>query len=305
MNTVRIATRESQLAMWQANHIKDLLLAANPELNCEIVGMTTLGDRNKVTPLGQMGGKGVFVKELETGLLDGSVDIAVHSMKDVPGELPAGLAIVAMAERADPHDAFVSNSYKTLGDLPDGAVIGSSSLRRVLQLKAAYPSLAFKDLRGNIDTRLSKLDDQQYDGIILAVAGLTRIGQGARVTDSISSNDCLPSAGQGAVGIECREGDTRILTILGAINHNATFHGVSAERRVTLKLGATCNLPVAVFATRDKNESILIRAFVADTEGAEVISEEISGPTADAFDLADTLGERLLSRGAARLMGQS
>jgi len=305
MNTVRIATRESQLAMWQANHIKDLLLSVNPELICEIVGMTTLGDRNKVTPLGQMGGKGVFVKELETGLLDGSVDIAVHSMKDVPGELPSGLGIVAMAERADPHDAFVSNDYKTLGDMPDGAVIGSSSLRRVLQLKAAYPSLAFKDLRGNIDTRLSKLDDHQYDGIILAVAGLTRIGQGARVTDAILSSVCLPSAGQGAVGIECRDGDTRILTILDTINHKATFHRVSAERRVTLKLGATCNLPVAVFATTDKNESILIRAFVADTEGAEVISEEISGPIADAYDLADTLGERLLARGAARLMGQS
>ena len=309
MSTVKIATRQSDLAMWQANHVRQLIESAHPALRCEIVGMTTLGDRNKITPLGQMGGKGVFVKELETALLDGSVDIAVHSMKDVPGELPDGLAITAMTRRADPRDAFISNDYASLSDLPAGAVIGSSSLRRVLQLQRAFPQLQFKDLRGNVPTRLNRLDEKHYDAIILAVAGLERLDRSDRVAEAIAPEICLPAAGQGAVGVECRTQDKRIADILAHINDQQTCQLVSAERRVTLKLGATCNLPVAVFATLSggagHNETITIRAFVADTSGSQTITETAHGNTADAIALADELGERLLSLGAARLMGQN
>lgn len=184
MPTLTIATRESALALWQANHIKQLLEQYHPDLECLILGMTTEGDRNKVTPLSQMGGKGVFVKELETALLDGSADIAVHSMKDVPGELPEKLGIHAMVNRADPRDAFVSRRYASLADMPSGAVVGSSSLRRVIQLQEAYPGLVFQELRGNVDTRMKKLDDGDYDAIVLAVAGLTRLGRAAEITDS-------------------------------------------------------------------------------------------------------------------------
>lgn len=307
MTTVKIATRQSDLALWQANHVRQLIESANPAVSCEIVGMTTLGDRNKVTPLGQMGGKGVFVKELETALLDGSVDIAVHSMKDVPGELPDGLDIAAMTPRADPRDAFISNDYACLDDLPAGALIGSSSLRRVLQLQHAFPALRFEDLRGNVPTRLNRLDDRQYDAIILAVAGLTRLGLFDRVTQAIDEQVCLPAAGQGAVGVECRVGDEPIRSILQTINDASTFKRVSAERRVTLKLGATCNLPVAVFANfsgdTENNDTITIRAFVADLSGSEAIAQEITGNAVDANALGDELGERLMSLGAGRLMG--
>lgn len=304
MKTIRIATRESALALWQANHVKALLESAHDDVTCEIVGMTTEGDRNKVSPLSQMGGKGVFVKELETALLEGSVDIAVHSMKDVPGELPEGLEIAAMVERADPRDAFVSNNFAGLAELPDGARVGSSSLRRVLQLKAAFPGLQFLELRGNVDTRLRKLDEGQYEAIILAVAGLSRLGLSARVADAISADVSIPAAGQGAVGIECRSDDSATRELLDAINHETTWQCVGAEREVTLMLGATCNLPIAVFA-EIADSNLVITGYVSDISGEQVVRESLQGPAANAQHLARELGTRLLDQGAAGLIGSA
>lgn len=304
METIRIATRESALALWQANHVKALLEANHDGLVCDIVGMTTEGDRNKISPLSQIGGKGVFVKELETALLDGSVDIAVHSMKDVPGELPEGLEITAICERASPRDAFVSNHYSSLADLPKGASIGSSSLRRVLQIKAAFPHLSFGELRGNVGTRLRKLDEEQHDAIILAVAGLTRLGLEERIADEIATDVSIPAAGQGAVGVESRASDIRVLELLAAIDHRPTSICVRAERRVTLSLGATCNLPVAVFA-EIQGDAIHLSSFISDTQGNEVIRERLSGPLSTSDDLAAQLGDVLLARGAAALIASS
>lgn len=304
METIRIATRESALALWQANHVKQLLERAHKGLHCEIVGMTTQGDRDKVSPLSQMGGKGVFVKELEVALMEGSADIAVHSMKDVPGELPEGLAITAICERASPRDAFVSNQYETLADLPAGANIGSSSLRRVLQIQAAFPHLEFQELRGNVDTRLRKLDEGQHDAIILAVAGLTRLGLAERIRSEISTDVSIPAAGQGAVGIESRTDNPELLGLLEAVDHKPTSICVQAERRVTLALGATCNLPIAVFAEIE-GESICLSSYVSDTAGREVIREGLSGELAQADHLAARLGDLLIDRGAAALIARS
>lgn len=304
METLRIATRQSALALWQANHVKALIEQAHPDTTCEIVGMTTEGDRNKVSPLSQMGGKGVFVKELEAGLLEGAVDIAVHSMKDVPGELPTGLEIGAIVERASPRDALISNSCGHLDELPAGAIVGSSSLRRVLQIQQAYPALQFKELRGNVDTRLRKLDEQHYDAIILAVAGLRRLGLDDRIAQEISEEISLPAAGQGAVGIEYRSDNLAVSHLLESINHQATHDCVRAERRVTQILGATCNLPVAVFAQL-RGVEIFIRAFVANTSGSEMLRESARGGVSQAMQLATDVGERLLERGASRLMLQA
>jgi hydroxymethylbilane synthase len=237
----RIATRESKLALWQARYVQDRLIEAHPGIETEIVGMTTQGDRDKRSPLSQIGGKGVFVKELEQALLLGEADIAVHSMKDVPSLLPDGLTIKAICERADPRDAFVSTKYKRIEDMPAGARIGSSSLRRRLQLKSRFPDLSYLELRGNVGTRLEKLDSGEYDGIILAAAGLSRLGLETRISEHISTQYCIPSAGQGAVGIESRAGDTRVNDLLRAINHSPTEFCVSCERLVTSRLGANCN----------------------------------------------------------------
>ncbi len=304
MKTIRIATRESALALWQANHVKDLLEQHHPELTCELIGMTTQGDRDKASPLSQMGGKGVFVKELELALFDQSADIAVHSMKDVPGELPEGLIIDAMVARADPRDALVSNRYACLAELPPGATIGSSSLRRVRQIEKHFPALKFSELRGNVDTRLRKLDDAHYDAIILAVAGLDRLGLSFRVAEAIDPEISLPAAGQGAVGIECRAEDLATRSLLAAINDQITFDCVSAERGVTLKLGATCNLPIAVFG-RVVDAQLELKAFVSDLAGESVIREEITGPLAQGNKLSAILGDQLLAAGALDLIESS
>jgi len=301
MKILRIATRQSALALWQANHIKHLLESSHQSLRCEIIGMTTQGDRDKTSPLSQMGGKGVFVKELETALLDGSVDIAVHSMKDVPGELPGGLHIAAVARRASPKDALVSNSYQSLADLPLLARVGSSSLRRVLQVQKAYPNLRFMELRGNVDTRLRKLDEDEYDAIILAVAGLSRLGLENRITEEIATDVCVPAAGQGAVGVECRSDDADTMDLLAVINDQASAICVTAERRVTQLLGATCNLPIAVFAEISGGQ-ISIISFVSDTTGTEVIRETSSGPVPSSIALAEELGQKLLAKGAAKMI---
>ena len=303
MKKLRIATRESPLALWQANHIKSLLESAHAELQCEIIGMTTLGDRNKFSPLSQMGGKGVFVKELETALLDGSADIAVHSMKDVPGELPEGLAITSIIERASPQDAFVSNRFESLSDLPKGSRVGSSSLRRVRQLDLAYPGLEFIELRGNVDTRLRKLDQGKYEAVILAVAGLTRLGFSSRVSEEIAADICIPAAGQGAVGIESRSNDPSVNRLVESINHPLTRICVTAERKVTQLLGATCNLPVAVYAEPRASE-FLLNSFISDLGGNVVIKEQVTGSIDNSALLAEELGNNLLSRGAVDLMAE-
>ena len=299
--TIRIATRESTLALWQAHYVRTALLAAFPELKVEIVGMTTEGDRNKVSPLSEIGGKGVFVKELELALFNGEVDIAVHSMKDVPSELPEGLSITAICERADPRDAFVSIKYDQLADVPAGGRIGSSSLRRRLQLKARYPHLEYIELRGNVGTRLQKLDDGDFEGIILASAGLNRLGLGERISEHISPAHCIPSAGQGAVGIESRTDDTAIGELLQAINHKPTELCVRSERMVTSRLGATCNLPIAAFVELE-NDEIHFSSFVSNESGSQVLNVNLSGPKSEAARLAGEVADRLLSEGAAELI---
>jgi hydroxymethylbilane synthase len=278
-----------------------MLEFAHVGLRCEIIGMTTQGDRNKSSPLSQMGGKGVFVKELETALLDGSADIAVHSMKDVPGELPEGLSITSIVERASPQDAFVSNRFESLADLPKGSRVGSSSLRRVRQLQLAYPGLKFTELRGNVDTRLRKLDEGEYEAVILAVAGLTRLGLSNRVSEEIATDICIPAAGQGAVGIESLSSDLSVTGLVESINHPITWICVTAERQVTQLLGATCNLPVAVYAEAKAGEFIL-NSFISDLGGDVIIKEQVAGNIGDSALLAEKLGKNLLAKGAVDLM---
>ena len=302
--TVRIATRESQLALWQATHVREQLLAAHPSLKVEIVGMTTEGDRNKVSPLSSIGGKGVFVKELEIALLQGDADIAVHSMKDVPGILPEGLAITAVCEREDPRDAFISNNHNSPGDIPAGGRIGSSSLRRRIQLQKVFPDLDYLELRGNVDTRLKKLDQGEYEGIILACAGLVRLGLADRISERISATVSIPAAGQGAVGVESRIDDNEMTELLSAIDHQATSLCVGTERRVTQVLEATCNLPIGVFATIENN-LLHLDSFVSDLQGSQTLKIRESGPLDDSTLLADKVAQALLDSGASELINSA
>lgn len=298
---IRIATRQSALALWQAQYVQDRLIAAHPGIETEIFGMTTQGDRDKRSPLSQIGGKGVFVKELEQALLQGEADIAVHSMKDVPCVLPDGLSIGAICDRADPRDAFVSEKYRHIGEVPAGGRIGSSSLRRRLQLRSRFPDLEYCELRGNVDTRLEKLAAGEFDGIILAAAGLDRLGLQDRISEHISTQYCIPSAGQGAVGIESRADDTRVNELLRSINHPATEFCVTCERLITARLGATCNLPIAVFAELD-GDSIRFSSFVSDAEGTEVLNVQLTGPAGEGKQLAEQVARDLLAKGAAELI---
>ncbi|MCB1691741.1 MAG: hydroxymethylbilane synthase [Pseudomonadales bacterium] len=298
---ITIATRESALAMWQANHVKSALEYAHPGLDVRITGMTTEGDRNKSSPLSRIGGKGVFVKELEVALMEGRADIAVHSMKDVPAELPKGLILGAICEREDPRDAFVSKRYASLDELPDGARVGTSSLRRRVQVRLRYPGLDYPELRGNVDTRLRKLDDGEYDAIILATAGLLRLGLADRITGRLSPDMCLPAAGQGAVGIECREGDKRVMELIEAIDHSATSLCVRMERSVSQALGANCTLPIAAHAILD-GEAISLSAFVSDIAGENRISVHERGAAIDGEAIARRVGAALLAQGAADLI---
>ncbi|MFP6807788.1 MAG: hydroxymethylbilane synthase [Pseudomonadales bacterium] len=300
-NKIRIATRESTLAMWQANYVRDRLLEAHPQIQVEIVGMTTQGDRDKSSPLSTIGGKGVFVKELELALLNEDVDIAVHSMKDMPSILPEGLAITAICERADPRDAFVSVHYQSIADIPSSGKIGSSSLRRRLQLKAKYPDLDYVELRGNVGTRLDKLDAGEFDGIILAAAGLARLGWGDRITEYLPTEQCIPSAGQGAVGIESRMSDTWVNDLLSNIDHARTSCCVRCERLITAGLGATCNLPIAAFAELD-GDTIHLSTFVSNESGDRVLKMNMSGDIRDGEKMSMELAASLLEKGAAELI---
>lgn len=301
MGIIRLATRESALAMWQANYVKTELEAAHADLEVEIVGMTTLGDRNKHSPLSKIGGKGVFVKELEVALIENRVDIAVHSMKDVPSELPDGLQITAICEREDPRDAFVSVDFKSIEDLPDGARIGSSSLRRRIQLQQKYPQYQYIELRGNVDTRLRKLESGEYEAIILACAGLIRLGLADRISQEIDTLVSIPSAGQGAVGIESRTSDSRVNDLLAVINHDQTWRCVTSERVISSGLGATCNMPIAAFAELVAGE-VHVSSFVSDVDGETILKVNRCGPLIESYQLAEDITAELVDLGADKII---
>jgi len=300
-NRIVIATRQSPLALWQAEHVQRRLLEAHPGLEVELLKMNTQGDIILDTPLAKIGGKGLFVKELEQGLMDGRADIAVHSMKDVPVELPEGLHLPIILEREDPRDAFVSNNYASFEELPQGAKLGTSSLRRQCQLSALRPDLEVISLRGNVGTRLRKLDEGQYDAIILAAAGLMRLELTDRIAGKISTDTCLPAIGQGAVGIECRADDPRVNEIISVLNDESTHIRVAAERALNHRLEGGCQVPIGGFAEIDGN-NLRLRALVGSPDGSEMIRGEVNGTLADAEKMGIELAEDLLSRGADRIL---
>ena len=300
---LRIATRKSPLALWQANYVSAQLKHHHPELKIELVTMTTQGDKILDTPLAKVGGKGLFVKELETGMLEGIADIAVHSMKDVPVEFPAGLHLAVICEREDPRDAFVSNTYSSLDDLPQGARLGTSSLRRQCQIAALRPDLNIIDLRGNVNTRLKKLDDGEYDAIILAAAGLIRLEFEERITQFIGTDVCLPAIGQGAVGIECRIDDARVHNLLAPLSDNKTQIRVTAERAMNERLQGGCQVPIAGYAEYERG-LIMLRGLVGQVDGKKIIRGDIAGPAENAEELGIVLAEDLLSRGADKILNE-
>jgi hydroxymethylbilane synthase len=299
--TIRIATRKSLLALWQAEYVKRELERHHPGLEVELLGMTTKGDRILDAPLAKVGGKGLFVKELEQAMYDGRADIAVHSMKDVPVELPAGMALPVICEREDPRDAFVSPHFADLDALPEGARVGSSSLRRQCQVRARRPDLVVRDLRGNVQTRLGKLDAGEYDAIILATAGLLRLELEERIASRLPVEVSLPAIGQGAVGIECRADDTRLQELLAPLHHPETATVVAAERALNRRLEGGCQVPIAGYAVLE-GDGLWLRALVGSPDGRTVIRGEVRGAPADAGTLGTGLAEELLARGADRIL---
>jgi len=295
--TIRIATRKSPLALWQAEEVSRQLRLLYPDLKIELIKILSKGDKILDAPLAKVGGKGLFVKELEQSMLDGESDIAVHSMKDVPMVFPEGLHLPVIMEREDPTDAFVSNNYNSLEELPEDARIGSSSLRRQLQIKEVMPKAQMLNLRGNVNSRLQKLDNGDYDAIILATAGLLRLEFDDRIKRRISPEQSLPSVGQGAVGIECRVGDGRIESLIAPLNHADTHKRLSAERAMNNRLNGGCQVPIAGFALLDNNE-IFLRGLVGRPDGSEVVRGEIRGPADNAEELGRQLAEQLLNDGA-------
>ncbi len=300
-NTIKIATRTSPLAMWQAEHVAARLAQVHPALKVELVGMKTQGDKILDTPLAKIGGKGLFVKELEQGMLDGRADIAVHSMKDVPVELPEGLHLAVIMEREDPRDAFVSNTYGTLDDLPQGARVGTSSLRRQCQLGERRPDLEILPLRGNVNTRLRKLDGGEYDAIILAGAGLIRLGFEARIRAFMEPEQSLPAIGQGAIGIECRSDDARVNGLIAPLHHDDTAICVSAERAFNTRLNGGCQVPIAGHAVLTA-DGLYLRGLVGEVNGGHIIRGDVSGPADEAETLGLRLAEDLLGRGADTIL---
>lgn len=296
-----IATRESALALWQAHHVRDRLAALYPRLDIRILGMTTTGDQILNSPLSKIGGKGLFVKELETAMEEGRADIAVHSMKDVPMVLPEGFVLAATGEREDPRDAFVSNQYRRLEDLPPGSVVGTSSLRRQCQLLARFPHLKVETLRGNVQTRLRKLDEGQYAAILLAAAGLKRLGLGERITALLAPEESLPAVGQGALGIECRAGRPELVDLLAPLNHPETAACVAAERAMSRALNGSCQVPLGGYATLS-GETLTLRAFVARPDGSRLIRDELHGAPAEAEALGEEMARRLLANGAREIL---
>jgi hydroxymethylbilane synthase len=300
-NKLVIASRESALAMWQARHIQSTLQALYPAMTVEILGMTTTGDQILDSPLARIGGKGLFVKELEQALADGRADLAVHSMKDVPMHLPDGFALAAIGEREDPRDAFVSNNYASLEDLPHGSVVGTSSLRRQSQLQARLPHLKIESLRGNLQTRLRKLDEGQYAAIILAAAGLKRLGLESRITQLISTEHSIPAVGQGALGIEINAARQDLLPILAPLNHGNTASCVEAERGMSRALAGSCQVPLGAYAERHGAE-LQMTGFVASIDGRELLREEVRGAASEPEALGQALAQKLIDRGADRIL---
>ena len=296
---IRIATRKSALALWQAEYVKARLEQAHPGLKVSLVPMVSRGDKLLDAPLAKIGGKGLFVKELETALLENEADIAVHSMKDVPMDFPAGLGLFCICEREDPRDAFVSNTYDSLDALPPGSVVGTSSLRRQAQLLARRPDLKIHFLRGNVNTRLAKLDAGEYDAIILAAAGLIRLGFEARIRASISVDDSLPAGGQGAVGIECRTADAEIHALLAPLHHAETAARVTAERALNKRLNGGCQVPIACYALRE-GEQLWLRGLVGQPDGGLLLRAEGRGSDAEALGVQ--VAEQLLAQGAEAIL---
>ena len=300
-NQIRIATRKSPLALWQAEHVSARLQAAYPGLEVELVTFVTQGDKILDTPLAKIGGKGLFVKELERAMLDGDADIAVHSMKDVPVELPEGLHLPVILDREDPRDAFVSNNYASFDELPQGAKLGTSSLRRQCQLRERRPDLEVLDLRGNVNTRLAKLDAGNYDAIILAAAGLKRLGFEDRIREALAPEISLPAIGQGAIGIECREGDLRINELIAVLDDPDTHVCVAAERAMNNRLEGGCQVPIAGFAVLE-GKQVQLSGLVGRVDGSEILRSAIFGPTHEAAEMGTALAEELLARGADEIL---
>lgn len=301
--TVRIATRKSALALWQAEYVKAKLEHFHPGINVELLPMVTKGDIILDTPLAKVGGKGLFVKELEVAMLENRADIAVHSMKDVPVEFPEGLGLEVICPREDPRDAFVSNTIQSLAELPQGAIVGTSSLRRQCQIKALRPDLDIRDLRGNVNTRLKKLDDGEYDAIILAAAGLLRLKMPERIREYITPEVMLPANGQGAVGIECRQDDATIKALLAPLGCSETTTRVIAERAMNCALEGGCQVPIGSYAILE-DQQIYLRGLVGSIDGSEILTSNVRGNINDAALLGQQLADNLLAKGADKILRQ-
>lgn len=304
MNSLRIATRQSPLALWQAEEVARRLRALIPDLSIELIKVSTRGDRVLDSPLNKIGGKGLFVKELEQTLLEDGADIAVHSMKDVPMEFPDGLHLPVIMEREDPHDAFVSNRYGGPEELPRDSHLGTSSLRRQAQLLALYPHIVVSALRGNVGTRLQKLDDGRYDAIVLAAAGLKRLQLTHRITRILQSDTVLPAVGQGAIGIECRYQDNSVEQLIGTLHDSDTAICITAERAFNHRLHGGCQVPIAAHALLQGNDDLWIRGRVCDPEGRDVVEGELRGHVKEAESLGRQLAEDCLRRGADRILAK-
>jgi hydroxymethylbilane synthase len=300
-NLIRIATRKSQLAIWQAEFVAAQLRKLEPGIAIELVPMTTRGDKILDSPLAKVGGKGLFVKELEEGILQGAADLAVHSMKDVPVDLPPGLRIAAILERDDPRDALVSHRYASDAEIPAGAVIGTSSLRRQMQFKARHPGCQVVSLRGNVNTRLQKLDEGHYDAILLAAAGLKRLGFAHRINEPLPLGESLPAIGQGAIGVECREDDSDLGELLRQLHHPETELCVRSERAMNARLNGGCQVPIAGFAEL-VGQTLHLRGLVGEPDGSSIIRAELRGCASDPESLGRSLAEQLLASGAHRIL---
>ncbi len=298
---ITIASRESLLAMWQAKHIKSRLNELYPQTEVSILGMTTRGDQILDQSLSKIGGKGLFIKELEQALEDGRADIAVHSMKDMPMNVPEGFQLAAITEREDPRDAFVSNKYNGLNDLPEGSIVGTSSLRRESQLRAQFPHLQVHPLRGNVQTRLRKLDEDQYAAIILAAAGLKRLELSHRITALLAPEQSLPAVGQGALGIECRDDRPDLVELLRPLHHTQTANCVEAERAMSRVLGGSCQVPLGAFAEIIEDK-LQLRGFVAHPDGTRMVSDKLSGQPENGIALGQQLAEMLIKHGADKIL---
>ena len=294
---IRIATRKSPLALWQANFVKQNLLLAHKDLTVELIPMVTQGDIILDSPLSKIGGKGLFVKQLEQAILNNEADIAVHSIKDIPAQFPEGLMLATICQRDEVRDAFVANKYASLNDLPEGAIVGTSSLRRQCQLRSHFPHLIIKNLRGNVGTRLNKLDDEQYDAIILASVGLKRLSLEHRITQYIDTDLMLPAVGQGAIGIESRTDDKQILDIISVLDDKKSRACIQAERAMNNALQGGCQVPIAGYC-RLNNDELVLQGLVGRVDGSKIIKQQITGFINEAESLGEKLAKQLLNQGA-------